>query len=96
MEDKLTTDFVYYYLFKVDAFCKSHTNKSGFASVDMKALKKMPIPIPPLSEQRRIVSILDRFETLVADISRGLPAEIEARRRQYRYYRDRLLSFKRK
>lgn len=96
LEGKLTTDFVYYYLFKVDTFCKSHTNKSGFASVDMKALKKMPIPIPPLSEQQRIVSILDRFETLVADISCGLPAEIEARRRQYRYYRDRLLSFKRK
>lgn len=96
LESKLTTDFIYYYLFKIDDFCKSHTNKSGFASVDMKALKKMPIPVPPLAEQERIVSILDRFEALTNDLSRGLPAEIRARRRQYRYYRDRLLSFKRK
>ncbi len=49
----------------------------------MKALSKMPFPIPPLSVQRRIVSILDRFESLVNDISTGLPAEIAARRQQY-------------
>lgn len=62
----------------------------------MKALSKMPFPIPPLSVQRRIVSILDRFESLVNDITTGLPAEIAARRQQYEYYRDQLLSFKRK
>ena len=44
-------------------------------------------------EQRRIVSILDRFDKLTNDLSSGLPAEIEARRKQYEYYRDRLLSF---
>ena len=57
-------------------------------------LKKYPIPIPPLSEQERIVSILDRFDALVNDISVGLPAEIEARRKQYEYYRGKLLTFK--
>ena len=46
-----------------------------------------------LEEQRRIVSILDRFDKLTNDLSSGLPAEIEARRKQYEYYRDRLLSF---
>ena len=51
------------------------------------------IPIPPIKEQERIVSILDRFDKLCNDISEGLPAEIEARRKQYEYYRDKLLSF---
>ena len=94
--DSLSVDFVFYYMFIVDEFCKKHTNKSGFESVDMKALIKMPFPIPPLSVQRRIVSILDRFESLVNDISSGLPAEIAARHQQYEYYRDQLLTFKRK
>ena len=53
------------------------------------------IPIPPLSEQERIVSILDRFESLTTDLTSGLPAEIKARQQQYEYYRDQLLTFKR-
>ncbi len=56
----------------------------------------LKIPIPSIKEQQRIVSILDRFETLCNDITSGLPAEIEARKKQYEYYRDKLLSFKRK
>lgn len=58
-------------------------------------IAKIEIPIPPLSEQRCIVSILDQFETLVNDLSIGLPAELEARRKQYEYYRDKLLTFDR-
>lgn len=54
----------------------------------------MKIPIPPLEQQQRIVDILDRFDTLCNDISSGLPAEIEARQKQYEYYRDKLLNFK--
>ena len=65
-------------------------------NLNAKKIKNFPIPIPPLSTQRRIVSILDRFESLVNDITTGLPAEIAARRQQYEYYRDQLLSFKRK
>ena len=53
------------------------------------------IPIPPLAEQNRIVSILDRFDALTNDLTAGLPAEIEKRRQQYEYYRDKLLTFKR-
>lgn len=49
-----------------------------------------------MEEQQRIVAILDKFEALVNDISEGLPAEIAVRRRQYEYYRDKLLTFKRK
>ena len=51
------------------------------------------IPVPSIEEQQRIVNILDRFDTLCNDLSEGLPAEIEARRKQYEYYRDKLLSF---
>ena len=51
------------------------------------------MPVPSREEQRRIADLLDRFDTLVNDISSGLPAEIEARRAQYEHYRDRLLSF---
>ena len=57
-------------------------------------LNKIPIPVPPLEEQARIVAILDKFDALVNDLSSGLPAEIAARRKQYEYYRDRLLTFK--
>ena len=55
---------------------------------------KIRIPVPPLEEQERIVSILDKFDALVNDISSGLPAEIKARRQQYAHYRDRLLTFR--
>ena len=54
------------------------------------------IPIPSLAEQHRIVSILDRFESLTTSLQSGLPAEIAARRQQYEHYRDKLLTFKRK
>ena len=57
-------------------------------------IKTVAIPFPPLSEQERIVQILDRFDKLCNDISEGLPAEIEARQKQYEYYRDKLLTFK--
>lgn len=55
---------------------------------------KIVLPIPPMEVQNKIVQILDRFDTLCNDISAGLPAEIEARRKQYEYYRDKLLTFK--
>ena len=58
-------------------------------------IKDLLIPIPPLAEQERIVSILDRFEALTTDLTTGLPAEIKARQQQYEYYRDQLLTFKR-
>ena len=57
-------------------------------------LEKIELPVPPLSEQQRIVDILDRFDALCNDITSGLPAEIEARKKQYEYYRDKLLTFK--
>ena len=55
---------------------------------------KIKLPILPLDEQERIVLILDKFEKICENISSGLPAEIEARKKQYEYYRDKLLTFK--
>lgn len=55
---------------------------------------KFEFSLPPLAEQKRIVKILDRFDSLCNDIASGLPAEIELRKKQYEYYRDKLLEFK--
>ena len=65
---------------------RSNLNQSNF--------EKLMIPVPPLDVQRRIVAILDRFDALCNDLTAGLPAELAARRKQYEYYRDKLLSFK--
>lgn len=59
-------------------------------------IDKIKLPIPSIETQQRIVSILDRFDQLCNDLTAGLPAEIEARRKQYEYYRDKLLTFKEK
>ncbi len=61
---------------------------------DKLGIMKYPIPIPHFAEQQRIVAILDKFDALVNDLSDGLPAELNARRKQYEYYRNKLLTFK--
>jgi len=72
---------------------RRHVSSGKISAVNAKGLSKIEIPVPPLSEQERIVSILDKFDTLVNSISEGLPKEIELRRKQYEYYRNQLLSF---
>ncbi len=54
----------------------------------------LPIPVPSLSVQNRLVDVLDNFDAICSDLNIGLPAEIEARQKQYEFYRDKLLSFK--
>ena len=92
-KSKLKVKFLFYYFYLLDQWCIKNVTTSSFSSVDMNGFKKFPIPIPPLSEQERIVAILDKFDALVNDLTSGLPAEIEARRKQYEYYRDKLLNF---
>jgi len=65
-------------------------------SIPMKDMKMLLIPLPTISEQERLVSLVSRFDMLAHSISTGLPAEIEARKKQYEYYRDKLLTFKAK
>lgn len=57
-------------------------------------LENLIAPVPPLSVQKRLVHVLDNFDTICSDLNIGLPAEIEARQKQYEYYRDKLLSFR--
>ena len=70
-------------------------SKGSVPHLKVADLLDVKIPLPPLSEQERIVSILDRFDKLCHDIREGLPAEIDLRQKQYEHYRDRLLSFER-
>ena len=93
-KEQFDVKFLYYYCFKLDEYCKECLNQGNFAAVDMKKFAKFEFSIPPLSVQQRIVDILDRFDALCNDISSGLPAEIALRRKQYEYYRDKLLNFK--
>ena len=93
LQELLLPKFAFYYFFVIDEWCKKHTIIGNFPSVDTQQLMEQPFPLPPLSEQRRIVDILDRFDTLTNSISEGLPREITLRRKQYEYYRDALLRF---
>ncbi len=84
------------YFFQTEQFHKQkkpHITGTKVRRISGDALAKIRIPAPPRAEQQRIVSILDKFDTLVNDLSSGLPAEIKARRQQYEHYRDLLLSF---
>ena len=69
---------------------------SDRSNLNQKSFEMLTIPLPPLPEQRRIVSILDRFDALCNDLTSSLPAEIAARQKQYEYYRDKLLTFKKR
>ena len=72
------------------------TKKQGGTvdSLDFQKVLAHKIPVPPLDVQNRIVNVLDNFEKICSDLNIGLPAEIEARQKQYEYYRDKLLTFK--
>ena len=87
----------YYWHFAQSYLFWNQANKlvsgGGQPQFNGNALKEVKLQIPPLEEQERIVAILDKFDTLTNSISEGLPYEIELRKKQYEYYRDKLLSF---
>ncbi|MDA8413690.1 MAG: restriction endonuclease subunit S [Desulfobacteraceae bacterium] len=85
------------YFFQTELFQsqkKPHITGTKVRRISGESMAKIRMPVPPLDEQERIVAILDKFDTLVNDLSSGLPAELKARRQQYAHYRDRLLSFR--
>ena len=85
------------YYFHTDKFFsqkKKLAHGTKVIEVTPDSLKNIIIPLPPIEEQNRIVKILDQFNNLCNNLSNGLPAEIEARQKQYEYYRDKLLTFK--
>lgn len=90
--DVATVRFVYHWICKEYGRLRS-LGEGSQSNLSSRKIKRYPIPVPPLDEQRRIAEILDKFDALVNDLSVGLPAELAARRKQYEYYRDRLLTF---
>ncbi|WP_253851205.1 restriction endonuclease subunit S [Moraxella catarrhalis] len=85
--------YVYYCLANQYEYIKSLGTGSQ-TNINAQIVKKLKIPIPPLSIQSQIVAILDTFDTLTQSISEGLPKEIKLRQKQYEYYREQLLNFK--
>ena len=71
-------------------------SKGSVPHLKVNDLLSVKIPVPSLKEQANAVKIIKSFDDLISDITSGLPAEIEARQKQYEYYRDKLLSFKEK
>ena len=92
--DALLPKFLFHYMkSSFEDYIKTNAVHASVTSVRRPMLERYPVPILSLKEQERITKILDRFETFCEDLSNGIPAEIEARKKQYEYYRDRLLSF---
>lgn len=83
--------YLFYMLKAMDL--NQYKSKGAQPGLAVGNIENLLAPVPPLEEQQRIVDILDRFDIMCNDISQGLPAEIEARNKQYEYYRDKLLDF---
>lgn len=89
-KNSVNISFLKYYIETI----KFKVPTTGIPQLTVPMISNYKIPVPPVEEQEKIVSILNRFDRLCNDISEGLPVEIEARRKQYEYYRDKLLAFK--
>jgi len=93
-DENISPKFLFYYIrHNFPDYLKKKSVSSSVTSLRKPMFEKYPIFIPPLEEQNRIVAILDKFDTLVNSISEGLPKEIALRRKQYEYYREKLLTF---
>ena len=88
-KDELDTKYLYYCL----QGKQYNVPKTGITQLTAPMVKQVEIPVPTLPIQKKIVDVLDNFETICSDLNIGLPAEIEARKKQYEYYRDVLLTF---
>ncbi|HHQ6552134.1 TPA: restriction endonuclease subunit S [Serratia fonticola] len=89
----LINKFLFYFLQSRSELLLGLKKEGGVPAVNKSDLAKLDIPLPHVDEQKRIVEILDKFDTLTHSISEGLPREIELRQKQYEYYRDLLFSF---
>ncbi|GAA7581039.1 restriction endonuclease subunit S [Helicobacter pylori] len=94
-KETLINRYLYYVLTNMQNYLYSISNRSAIPySISSNNIMQITIPIPPLEIQQEIVKILDQFSVLTTDLLAGIPAEIEARKKQYEYYREKLLSFK--
>jgi type I restriction enzyme S subunit len=97
IDNRITPKYFFHYMrTNFYNYIMKNAYSSSVTSIRRPMLLHFPVPVLPLKEQQRIVSMLDRFEALTTDLQGGLPAEIAARRQQYEYYREKLLTFKRK
>ena len=96
LKNNINGKYILYYLeSKVgQKFLLGSVKAGSHLNITVESIRNAPIPLPTIETQNTIVNILDNFSKLCNDISEGLPAEIEARQKQYEYYRDKLLSFK--
>ncbi len=94
-KETLINRYLYYVLTNMQNYLYSISNRSAIPySISSNNIMQITIPIPPLEVQQEIVKILDQFSLLTTDLLAGIPAEIKARKKQYEYYREKLLSFK--
>lgn len=95
IEKNTNQKFIYYFLVNQQEYFQqiAKANSVKIPQLKVKNTDNFQIPLPPLEVQNEIVEILDKFDTLTNDLTSGIPAEIEARKKQYEYYRERLLSF---
>ena len=91
--EDLDNRYLYHVLMNSQTYLKSNVRKASIPRISRLSIEKLKIPLPSRSIQEKIVRILDSFDKLTTDISEGLPAEIEARKKQYEYYRDKILYF---
>ncbi|MGL2668400.1 restriction endonuclease subunit S [Helicobacter pylori] len=93
--ETLINRYLYYVLTNMQNYLYSISNRSAIPySISSNNIMQITIPIPPLEIQQEIVKILDQFSALTTDLLDGIPAEIKARKKQYEYYREKLLAFK--
>ena len=93
-DNQITVKYLYYYLKNnVEFFRIIGTQMGSMPQISLPVTEKYEIYLPTLEEQEYIVNVLNKFDALVNDITEGIPAEIELRRQQYEYYRNKLLSF---
>lgn len=96
-DERLLPKYLMYY-FQSSYFKEKQINRllqsSSMKNIPMEKIRKFIVPIPSIQTQESIISVLDNFEAICSDLNSGLPAEIEARQKQYEYYREKLLTFK--
>ena len=93
--DNISDKFIYYVFLSKQDRLKSQVRKASIPRLSKDAIDKITFYLPSITEQERIVSILDNFNTLTNSLSEGLPKEIELRQKQYEYWREQLLNFTR-
>ena len=91
--EKLENRYLFHVLKNNQHRIDAQVRRASIPRISREAVGNIRIPIPPLDVQNRIVNVLDNFEKICSDLNIGLPAEIEARQKQYEYYRDKLLTF---